>query len=464
MKNQSLIDPDLIRRYDRAGPRYTSYPAATHFNEDFTAADFCHWARQSNHPVDHGKRPLSLYVHIPFCSTLCFYCGCNKVVTRNRQRAIPYLEHLHREIELHAGLFDHDRPVDQMHWGGGTPTFINPDQMHELVTKLKRHFRFHNDDSGEYAIEIDPREVDDETVGVLREMGFNRISLGVQDTNPLVQQAVNRIQPVEQTLAVIQAARRHGFKSISIDLIYGLPRQTPDTFAATIEAVLAMNPDRISLFNYAHLPALFKPQRKIAEQDLPPPRDKLAILKNSVMQLCQAGYRYIGMDHFARPDDDLAIAQQNGTLYRNFQGYSTHKHCDLVAMGITAISQVGPTYSQNAKTLDDYYERIDRGELPIVKGRALTRDDLIRRALITELICHFHVGFESFSRQWQIDSKDYFARELQALSPMQDDGLVAVTAEGITVLDRGRYLIRNICMVFDIYLRNPSHARYSKVI
>ena len=364
----TLFDEALIRRYDKSGPRYTSYPTAVQFNAAFSVAQYRQAALASNQVV--GRRPLSLYFHLPFCNTICYYCACNKVVTKDRTKAAPYLQRLAREIELQAALFDAGRPVEQLHWGGGTPTFISHAQIQSLMEKTAQHFNLLADDAGEYSIEVDPRETRHDTIALLRAVGFNRLSLGVQDFDPQVQKAVNRVQSEAQTLAVMESARATGFKSISVDLIYGLPLQTQASFARTLEKVVAANPDRISVFNYAHMPTLFKPQRRIAEQDLPSAEEKLAILRHTIDYLGQAGYRFIGMDHFAKPADELAVAQLNGTLHRNFQGYSTHADCDLVALGITSIGRVHNSYSQNVKDLESYYEYIDAGQLAVYRGIA----------------------------------------------------------------------------------------------
>ncbi|HHM06532.1 MAG TPA: oxygen-independent coproporphyrinogen III oxidase [Gammaproteobacteria bacterium] len=460
MEQTLVFDPELIRRYDKSGPRYTSYPTAVQFHEGFGEADYRAAALASNG----AGGPLSLYFHIPFCDTLCFYCGCNKVVTKNRDRAAPYLERLHREIALQGGLFDRSRPVDQLHWGGGTPTFISHEQMRELMRVTGEHFALKDDDSGEYSIEVDPREVDGDTLALLRELGFNRLSLGVQDFDPKVQQAVNRIQPEAVTLSTLAEARRLQYKSVSIDLIYGLPFQSVDSFGATVDKIIAAAPDRLSVFNYAHLPELFMPQKRIKEEDLPSPAEKLAILQMTIERLQQAGYVYIGMDHFAKPDDELAVAQRSGTLYRNFQGYSTHADCDLVALGITSIGMVGPTYSQNVKTLDEYYAHVDAGRLPVYRGIALSDDDVLRREVITRLICHFELHTGDIEQRFGIDFGRYFASEWAALEEMAADGLVNLSSGRIAVAPAGRMLIRNVCMVFDHYLRQPSRQRYSKVI
>jgi len=460
---QSLMfDPELIRRYDKAGPRYTSYPTAVQFHSGFGEAEYRAAALATNGKIPPG--PLSLYFHIPFCDTLCFYCACNKVVTKNRARAAPYLERLHKEIALQAELFDRARTVDQLHWGGGTPTFISHDQMRALMNKTREHFTLRDDDSGEYSIEVDPRETDERTIAVLREIGFNRLSLGVQDFDERVQKAVNRIQSEQETLAVMDQARKQGFKSISIDLIYGLPLQSAASFSRTLDKIIAANPDRLSVFNYAHLPEMFMPQQRIKAEELPSPAEKLDILKMTIEHLAKAGYVYIGMDHFAKPEDELAIAQRNGTLYRNFQGYSTHAECDLIAFGITAVGMVGDTYSQNVKTLDEYYERIDAGTLPVYRGIHLDADDRLRREAITQLICHFELDMPAIAKQYGIDFTSYFAAELRELRDMADDGLITLDNETIRVLPAGRLLIRNVCMVFDRYLRESTTQRFSKVI
>jgi len=461
MTTQSIIfDLDLIKRYDKSGPRYTSYPTAVQFHDGFGEAEYRAWAARSNE----SGNPLSLYFHIPFCDTVCYYCGCNKVVTKDRTRASPYLERLHKEIALQGALFDKSRTVDQLHWGGGTPTFISHEEMRELMRITGEHFTLRDDDSGEYSIEIDPREVKTDTIALLRELGFNRMSLGVQDFDERVQKAVNRIQSEASTMAALSAARSEGFKSISIDLIYGLPHQSVASFARTLDKILAISPDRLSVFNYAHLPELFKPQRRINEEDLPAPQEKLDILQNTIEKLTAAGYVYIGMDHFAKPDDELAVAQRSGTLYRNFQGYSTHADCDLVGMGSTSIGQVGDSYSQNLKELEAYYERIDAGSVPVFRGYELNADDKLRRAVITDLICHFDLEKAKVEQAYNIRFDEYFAAELTDLAGMEKDGLLTLSAERIQVADAGKLLIRNICMVFDRYLREKQNQRFSKVI
>jgi len=461
MQQSTIFDIDLIRRYDKAGPRYTSYPTAVQFHNGFDEAAYREHAQNSNlTPL----KPLSLYVHVPFCDTVCFFCACNKIATKNRQLAIPYLATLQQEIAMQGALFNRERPVTQLHWGGGTPTFLSHAQMRELIQTIKTHFQMLNDDSGEYSIEIDPRETQSDTVAFLRELGFNRMSLGVQDFEPKVQKAVNRIQSEKQTFAVLEAARREGFKSISIDLIYGLPHQNADTFSKTLDKILAVKPNRFSIFNYAHLPTIFKPQRRINETELPAPSEKLAILQNTIHQLTDAGYIFIGMDHFALPDDELTIAQRNGTLYRNFQGYSTHADCDLIGLGPTSIGKVGDSYSQNVKTLDEYSAQIEGGHIPVFRGIALNADDKLRRAVITKLICHFTLDIPTIEEEYLIDFKEYFSKEWEELGMMQEDGLLTLDDQHIDILPAGRLLVRNICMTFDAYLRKNKEQRFSKVI
>ena len=455
------FDPQLIKRYDKAGPRYTSYPTAVQFGDEYTADTYKKFAEKSNQ----SAQALSLYFHIPFCDTVCFYCGCNKVVTKDRSKAAPYLERVYKEIEMQAKLFDHSRKVDQLHWGGGTPTFISHDEMRELMAVTRKHFNLHDDDSGEYSIEIDPREVSRESIKLLRELGFNRMSLGVQDFNPAVQKAVNRIQSREETLAALTAAREENFKSISVDLIYGLPLQTVESFDQTLDELIEISPDRVSVFNYAHLPERFKPQRRINEDELPPASAKLEIFKHCMEKLTNAGYVYIGMDHFAKPDDELTIAQNNGKLYRNFQGYATHADCDLVGIGITSIGTIANSFAQNVRTMDEYYEKIDKGELAIFRGVEIDHDDLIRREAIMQLICHFKLNFADVEQRFNIDFKDYFSAELERYKTMVDDGLITMDQQSIEVTSRGRLLIRNICMVFDRYIKpDEKTERFSKLI
>ena len=457
-----VFDPQIIRRFDINGPRYTSYPTADRFVEAFGSEAARLWLGKRN--IGAISRQLSLYFHIPFCNTICYYCACNKIITKDHGRSAKYLKYLARELALQSSYLEGgDQEVAQLHWGGGTPTFLSHDEMRQLMAATRQHFRLI--DGGEYSIEVDPRKVDRATVELLVELGFNRMSVGVQDFDASVQQAVNRIQSEEETCAVIGAARATGFKSISIDLIYGLPRQTVGGFGRTLDRVIDAAPDRVSIYNYAHLPSLFKPQRRILEADMPSADARLQILALAIQRMTDAGYVYIGMDHFAKPDDELTTAQRQGRLHRNFQGYSTHSDCDLLAFGISAIGKVGPTYSQNVKTLDEYYDLLDSGILPVYRGIELNADDLLRRSIIQSLMCHFELSIESIEIAHLIDFRQYFATELDDLDEMVDAGLVRVDDKWITVLPQGRMLVRAISMVFDRYLRaDRQRTRYSKVI
>ncbi len=455
-----VFNNDLIKKYDKSGPRYTSYPTAIQFTEDFSEEDYLQQVKLSND----RNTSLSLYFHIPFCDTICYYCGCNKIVTKNRNHAQPYLDAVYKELALQGSLFKATRIVKQLHWGGGTPTFISHSQMSELMQETRKYFTLLDDDSGEYSIELDPREVTPESVNLLRKLGFNRISLGVQDFNPKVQQAVNRIQSYKETRDVIVAARKNQFHSISLDLIYGLPFQTVQSFNETVDKVLDLEPDRLSVFNYAHLPEMFKTQRQINSIDLPSAENKLAILQNVTNKLIDAGYEYIGMDHFAKPTDELAIAQKQRKLYRNFQGYSTNSDCDLVALGITSIGKVADSYSQNIKTIKEYSEVVAAGKLPVFRGVKLTDDDVLRREVINQLICHFELNFKDIETRFKINFSEYFSAELEQIKVMQVDSLLELSDEKILVLPEGKMLIRNICMVFDIYLKENKTQRFSKTI
>jgi oxygen-independent coproporphyrinogen-3 oxidase len=455
------FDAGLLGRLAKAGPRYTSYPTADRFGESFGYRDYLQAVAGLR--TRGGAKPLSLYLHIPFCDTVCYYCACNKIVTKNRAKAATYLGYLKREVEMQGMLFAGMNEVEQLHFGGGTPTYLSDEQMIELMVHLRRWFRFAPDDAGEYSIEVDPRTVSPERVHTLRRQGFNRISLGVQDFDPQVQLAVNRVQPEAETRAIIDAARSAGFRSVSIDLIYGLPRQTPATMAQTVDKVIAASPDRIAVYHYAHMPHLFKPQRRINEADMPSSEDKLAMLSLCIERLGAAGYVYIGMDHFARPGDDLAIAQRQGRLHRNFQGYSTHADTDLVACGVSAIGAVGATYSQNVKTLEAYYDLLDKNELPIARGVRLAMDDVLRRSVIQKLMCQFELSIPAIEQAFPIVFGTYFATELAQLAQLERDGLVTVGGEWLMVTAKGRLLIRNVCMVFDRYLAErvagPRHSQ-----
>ena len=453
-------DADLIRRYDHAGPRYTSYPTAVQFHDGVKPADFLHAIDASRE----AGRQLSLYVHVPFCANICYYCACNKVITKDRSRSREYLASLQREMELISAHLGPDQVVEQLHFGGGTPTFLSHQELRELMAGLRSRFSLRDDDIGDYSIEIDPREADWATMGLLRELGFNRVSFGVQDLDPEVQRAVNRLQTLEQTQAVMDAARTLAYRPINIDLIYGLPKQTPESFARTVEAIIALKPDRLSVFNYAHLPERFMPQRRINSADLPSPAQKLEMFENSVRQLLAAGYRYIGMDHFALPDDSLSIAQENGELQRNFQGYTTHGHCDLIGLGVSSISQVGDLYCQNSSDLKVYQERLQADELATQRGLVCHSDDIIRRAVISQLICHFQLQFSDIEARFGIDFPEYFASCLPMLEQMARDGLIILTPGGIRVMAAGRLLVRSICMLFDAYQSDTSQQRFSRII
>ncbi len=463
MNQNNLIkwDLELIRRYDLSGPRYTSYPTAIQFDPALSAQEMVQTGQQTSDL----QTPLSLYVHIPFCAHVCYYCACNKVITRNRKKAQPYLDTVYQEMAQLADWYADDRIVEQLHWGGGTPTFISNEQMRELMQQLRQHFKLLDDDSGDYSIEIDPREADAETLQVLREIGFNRISLGVQDVELKVQEAVNRVQPVEQVAAVLNEARRLGFRSINMDLIYGLPHQTLESFQKTLDTIIGLSPDRLSVFNYAHMPDRFRSQKHINAEHLPSPETKLAILETTIKTLMDAGYVYIGMDHFAKPDDELALAQNNGQLHRNFQGYTTHSDCDLVAMGVSAISQIGDVYYQNEHDIAAYTAAVEQRENAIKRGVTLSRDDRIRRAVINQLICHFALDMQQIESAFGLNFQDYFAAELAELEHFTQDGLIELTDHSITVTPSGRLLIRRICMAFDAYIpkQQPTQG-FSRII
>ena len=459
------FDAAMVRRYDVPGPRYTSYPTAPQFSETIAEVDYLNAARASND--DPIPRPLSIYVHVPFCASPCFYCGCTRIITRDRTAAVRYLSRLQREIELQARLFDRDRNVDQLHLGGGTPTFLSDAELAELMRIMRHSFSLHDDRLREYSIEVDPRTVDDARLAAIAAEGFNRISLGVQDFDPEVQKAVNRIQPQEDVLKVISGARRHGFGSVSVDLIYGLPKQTETGFARTLDQVIAARPDRVAAYSYAHLPQLFKAQTQIRTGDLCPPEVKLALLGITVEKLTAAGYVYIGMDHFALPDDELAIALAEGSLQRNFQGYSTRAGLDLVGLGMSAIGQVCDLYVQNHRLLDDWAGALDTGRLPIWRGHRLTHEDRIRRAVIRALMCRGELDLKKFGERYAVDFNAHFAAELETLVPLAEDGLVEVEPGRIRVTPLGRLLVRAIAMKFDAYLNEQSNGatrRFSRVV
>lgn len=456
-----VIDANLIRKHGGQGPRYTSYPTADRFVEAFDGEAYRHWL--ANRRIGGFTRPLGLYVHVPFCDTLCFYCACNKIATRDHSKARKYVGYLEAEMTLVAAALGDDRRITRMHWGGGTPTFLGDEESARLVAAIRS--RFDLDPHGEYAIEIDPRRVDPGRIASLARLGFNRMSLGVQDFDPEVQRAVNRVQSFEETKSAIDAARANGFGSVNLDLIYGLPKQTVAGFDRTLDQVLECDPDRIALYSYAHLPALFKPQRRIHADDLPVPEMKLELMLGAIRRLGDAGYVYIGMDHFAKPDDELAMAQVRGRLRRDFQGYSAGGDHDLVGLGVSAIGRIGPTYCQNVKTLDDYYGMLHRGQLPVLRGIELTPDDVVRRAVIQALACSFMVSREAIGIAHLIDFDRYFAAELRELERLERDGLVEVDGDWIQVTPAGRLLVRAVCAVFDRYLKaTEERARYSRIM
>ncbi|WP_324734055.1 oxygen-independent coproporphyrinogen III oxidase [Pseudomonas paeninsulae] len=445
-------DTDLIRRYDQAGPCYTSYPTAVQMHSGVSSFELLQALRESRKQL----RPLSLYVHVPFCAHLCYYCACNKVITKDRGRAQPYLRELEHEMALIGHQLDRRQSVEQLHVGGGTPTFLSHDELRHLMSQLRQHFNLLDDDSGDYSIEIDPREADWSTMGLLRELGFNRVSLGVQDLDPAVQRAVNRLQTLEETRSIVEAAHTLQFRSVNIDLIYGLPKQTPQSFALTLDEIIALQPDRLSLFNYAHLPERFMPQRRIDGNDLPSPADKLAILQGSIAQLSAAGYRYIGMEHFALADDELASTQEDGRLQRNFQGYISHGHCDLIGLGVSAISQIGDLYCQNDSELSQYQKTLASAQLATQRGLHCNADDRLRRAVIQQLICHFCLNFAEIEQAHGIQFRAYFADIWPQLKQMARDDLIDLNTAGIDVRPTGRLLVRSLCMLFDRYLTQDS--------
>ncbi|VAW99635.1 Coproporphyrinogen III oxidase, oxygen-independent [hydrothermal vent metagenome] len=455
IQQQIEFNKTLLERYNTTGPRYTSYPTVPQFSDSFNMKNYKDNVVNSN--SDFIPKPLSLYFHIPFCDTICYYCACNKIITKNHDKAETYLDYLITELKLQAQLFDADRIVEQLHWGGGTPTFLSHEQMTTLMSATRENFKLRDDDEAEYSIEIDPRKASTETIALLRNLGFNRISLGVQDFSKKVQNAVNRIQPESETSLIIAAAKENKFKSINIDLIYGLPFQTVTSFKDTIDKVIQYSPDRIAIYNYAHLPQLFKPQRRISERDLPSPNEKLAILQMVIETLTSAGYVYIGMDHFAKPQDELSIAQRNKGLHRNFQGYSSHQECDMVAMGVTAISKVEDCFSQNVKTLDAYYEKLDQQQLPILKGYELNFDDELRSDIIAEITCYSQLDINKIEKDFGIIFNDYFSNIKDKLLQLESDGLITRKNKIITVTLAGRLLLRNIAMVFDKYLPMDSN-------
>ncbi len=454
---------DLLQRYDVPGPRYTSYPTADRFVEAFGEQDYVQALQQRRQGLASRRLPLSLYVHVPFCESLCYYCACNKIITKHHDKGLTYLGYLEREVALHVAQMGKGHAVSQLHLGGGTPTFLHDAELERLLTVLRQSFSFVP--GGEYSIEIDPRTVTRERLQHVHRLGFNRLSFGVQDFEPAVQAAVHRIQPASQVFDLVAASREIGFESVNVDLIYGLPMQSQATFARTLQQVCQLRPDRIALYAYAHLPERFKPQRRIDAFQLPSGADKVGMLADALAVLMDAGYVYVGMDHFALPGDALAVAKRQGRLHRNFQGYSTQPDCDLIALGVSSIGRVGATYSQNAKTLDEYYDLLDQGRFPVVRGLALSRDDIVRRSIIMALMCQGAVQFESIELAHLVHFKSAFAAELERLEPLQAQGLVVVDDAGIQVTELGWFFVRGIAMMFDRYLQaDRDRARFSKII
>jgi oxygen-independent coproporphyrinogen-3 oxidase len=463
MEQRVKFNTELIKSYDIAGPRYTSYPTAVQFMEGFDAEAYRRFTATSNSELI--PKPLSLYVHLPFCKSLCYYCGCMKKVTRHGNQADRYLELLEREIELQGRLFDHDREVVQLHFGGGTPTFHNDEQLHHLMACLGEHFSLSEEDSREFSIEVDPRTVGKDRLAQLAGMGFNRISLGIQDIDPKVQEAVNRIQDADATLDMVEASRQLGFNSVSVDLIYGLPLQTVDSFSNTIDTVVSVKPNRLAVYNYAHLPHIFRAQRMIDANDIPSPETKLQLMELTIDKLNEAGYVYIGMDHFALPDDELTIAQREGGLQRNFQGYSTRRECDLVGLGVSAIGKVGDCYAQNIKDIPTWQSVVAEGQLPIWRGVSLTTEDRLRRSIIESIMCHGEVHFHEFESNYSIDFHDHFCLELGNLQQLEKDGLIKMGDDEFRATPEGRLLLRAVAMIFDEYLQAQENTpKFSRVI
>lgn len=454
------ISEALIRRFDTLGPRYTSYPTADRFSAVFTEASYQGYLEQR--AASPRNPPLSIYVHLPFCESLCYFCACNKIITQEHGRIAEYLRYLDKEMALVASRLGNDRKAVQLHLGGGTPTFLNADELGQLMAMLQRHFDFTPD--AEMGIEIDPRTLKDGTLAMLAGLGFNRNSFGVQDFDPAVQQAVNRIQPLEMVEKAVEESRQAGFQSVNADLIYGLPRQTLESFSRTLDSLIALSPDRIALYNYAHLPQRFKAQRLIVADELPSAEERLQIFLMSMRRLLDAGYVYIGLDHFSKPDDELNKARLDKSLHRNFQGYTTRAECDLIGFGVSAISKVGHSYSQSVRTVNAYYQCLDKGQLPLEKGFALSDDDVLRRNIIMTLMCSAPVEFEAINRDYDIDFASYFASELERLKPYEEAGLITIAPDAIRVTPKGRMFVRASGMVFDKYFGQPTTSTYSKLI
>jgi len=452
----------LVEKYDRPGPRYTSYPTAPQFHQAFAVDDYRSAAVASNQAAQ--PKPLSVYIHIPFCQSLCYYCACNKIITQKTHRAVEYLDYLKREIAMQAALFDDTRKLTQLHLGGGTPTYLTSEQLADLMDALHQAFDMDDSDDHEFSIEVDPRTISPERIHQLRELGFNRLSFGVQDFDAAVQAAVNRVQSEEQIYQLVATAREAEFKSVSVDLIYGLPLQTVASFDVTLSKIIALRPDRIAAYSYAHLPELVRAQRLIRREDMPPPERKLELLELTIARLTAAGYVYIGMDHFALPDDELTLARANGTLQRNFQGYSTHADCDLIGLGVSSIGKVGDSYSQSVKELSQYYARLDQGLLPVHRGYRLSADDRLRREVISDLMCHGRVDFAKIEASHGIDFAEYFADSLAKLDEQVADGLVEIHDDALLLLPQGQLMMRSVAMAFDAYLGGAQKGRFSRTV
>ena len=462
MGHVPTFDRALVEKYDRPGPRYTSYPTAPQFHSAFAMDDYQAAATRSNQGAQ--VKPLSIYIHIPFCKSLCYYCACNKIITQKTHRAVEYLDYLKREIAMQAALFDKSRKLTQLHLGGGTPTYLTGEQLGELMDHLRQQFNLDESDNHEFSIEVDPRTIDIARIAELRAQGFNRLSFGVQDFDEKVQAAVNRLQSEQQVYDLVAAARAAKFKSVSVDLIYGLPLQTVASFDTTLSKIIALRPDRIAAYSYAHLPELVRAQRLILREDMPPPERKLELLELTIARLTAAGYVYIGMDHFALPDDELVIAREKGTLQRNFQGYSTHAQCDLIGLGVSSIGMVADSYSQNVKELSQYYARIDQGLLPVHRGYRLNDDDRLRREVIVDLMCHGRIDFAKIERNHGIVFVEYFADALAKLAEPVADGLVQISDDAVLLLPQGQLMMRNVAMAFDAYLGGEQKGRFSRTV
>jgi len=455
------ITTSLLQKFDVNGPRYTSYPTVDRFVEAFTENAYKEALEQRRlHPIN---QPLSIYIHIPFCESLCFYCACNKIVTKHHERSREYLDYLKKEIDLHLDYLGQKQVVSQLHLGGGSPTFFSDEEIKELFNKLKEVFVLNP--QGKYSIEVDPRTVDSKRLKRLKEIGFNRLSFGVQDFNPDVQKAVHRIQSFDQIASLMNSAHEDGYESINMDLIYGLPLQTTETFNETLDQVISLKPDRIALYAYAHLPHRFKPQRRIHEDDIPPAKNKITMLSLAIEKFLENGYVYVGMDHFALPSDSLAIAKRQGRLHRNFQGYSTQPDCDIIALGVSAIGRIGANYNQNAKELEDYYDHLNHGRFPIIKGLALSKDDIVRRAVIMEIMCQGRLDYESIELAYLINFKEYFSSEMNLLRNFHEKDFIDLDDSGIQVTDTGWFFVRAIAMIFDRYLQlDQNRTRFSKIL